>query len=162
MLLHIIELLTALDKYARTALPSVVNYKKNPIHPDDVPFEEKLLFVADFPALTTLSDLRNNDKYLSVVINAMDTGEMLQASEYGRRGNIRRVSIGVNIWTADPILREYVSSEFYEFLTKNPHLIQGTHTPWQVDVIQSGGYRAAATGLHRRAFTVWLREFHTF
>ncbi len=162
MLLHIIDLLTSLDKYAETVLISLHNYKKLPSHPDDVPLSEKYAFVADFPKEATLSDLRNTDKYLSVVINAVDMGERLQASEYGRGGNLRRIAIALNIWTADPVLREYVSSELYEFLSKNPHLISGARTPWQVDVIQSGGHRAAADGLYRRAFTVWLSEWHTF
>lgn len=151
-----------LQKYQVTMFPSLQPYRKSPTIPVSTSLEEKLLWIGDFPLEPVLAQLIDPVKPLSVIIGLWDTGEILSGAEYGRSGTLKRTSIAVNVWTMDPMLREQVSSELYDFLTKNPHLIVGKHVPWQVDMIQSNGYRSAPEGLYRRAFTVWLREFHTF
>lgn len=161
-MLYVIELINGLQKYQSTIFTSLHSYLKSPAIPEVTPLDQKLAWVGDFPAETLLSQLLDSTKPLSIVIGIWDTGEIISGAEYGRQGSLRRTTIALNVWTADPVLREQLSSELYDFLTKNPHLIQGTQTPWQVDMIQSNGYRAAPEGLYRRAFMVWLKEFHTF
>lgn len=160
-MMYVLDLIDILHKYQATIFQSLVTYKKAPEMPD-APLADKLQIIADYPNSTGLGDLSNTTKPLCVIITLVDNGEIRIGGEYGAGGAEKRLSEVLEVWTADPMLRETAGAEVYSFLEKNPGLVTGIRSNWTFDMIQSNGYKTAPAGYYRRSYSLWLREFNLY
>lgn len=156
---YVLDLVGILRKYQPTIFTSLLAYSKMPTLSKSS-LEEKLQITSDYPNETNIGDLLNNSKPLCAIITLIEGGSILYRGQYGARGKEKRVNISVDIWTADPMLREYVGAEFYNFFDKNPGLVTGKRSPWTMDMIQSNGHRVAVDEIYRRSYSIWLHEFN--
>ena len=160
-MLYTLEFIELLEKYKLSIFLALQKYQKSPSIPIDTPLANKLSFMGDYPNDVGLSDLQNMQHPLSCILSVVEAGEIHLDGQFGAHGSRKRVSLNLNIWTVDPLLREYTGKELYNFLDKNIGLVQSGQ--WQmVDRPLSYGQAVTPLGYYRRNYAIWLQEFNLY
>ncbi len=156
---YVLDVIDIVKKYQPTIFTTLHTYSKVSTLPKSE-ISEKLRITSDFPNELNLGDLLNNSKPLCAIITLIEGGSIKYSGQYGARGKEKRINISADVWTADPMLREHIGAEFYNFFDKNPGLIHGIRSPWTLDMIQSNGHRVDLDNFYRRSYSIWLHEFN--
>ena len=145
---HVSELIELFKSY-ESAIWSFL--KKTP---ESRTLDNQILYVGDRPTTNFVERLQDYSSGLKAIIAVADYGH----AWFGTYDVDASTRVGIELLTADPSLREEIGSCLITFLTRNPGLVVGKATPWGMETIQSGGYKAAPAGLFSRIYYLWLRE----
>lgn len=150
---HVPELINILKTYENNIWGFL---KKAPGLVDGV---SPIRYVGDRPSTSYIDELKDYSKGLKAILSVADYGIMsIQRAWFGTLKVDATTRIGITLLTADPTLREEMGSCLFNFLLKNPGLVHGTTTNWELESVQSGGFTAAPDGLFARIYYLWLRE----
>ena len=150
---HVTELINLFKSY-ESAIWSFL--KKTP---ESRTLDNQILYVGDRPTTNFIERLQDYSSGLKAIISVADYGVIsYRHAWFGTYDVDASIRVGVELLTADPSLREEIGSCLITFITRNPGLIVGKATPWGMETIQSGGYKAAPAGLFSRIYYLWLRE----
>lgn len=150
---HVTELIDLFKNY-ESAIWSFL--KKTP---ESRTLDNQILYVGDRPTTNFIERLQDYSSGLKAIVSVADYGVIsYRHAWFGTYDVDASTRVGIELLTADPSLREEIGSCLITFVTRNPGLIVGKATPWGMETIQSGGYKAAPTGLFSRIYYLWLRE----
>lgn len=150
---HVPELIAIFKKYERSIWPFLMKSA------DAKDLDGQILYVGDRPATNYIDKLRHYEGGLRAIISVADYGMISKAGAWfgGPYSNVS-LRVGVGVLTQDPSLREEIGGRLYRFLDKNPGLVRGTASAWEMYDVQSSGFMAAPDQLFARMYYLWLRE----